>query len=146
DMSETNNLAYFDNIIFLDKPLRKGLVDELKVKKSVKVFFVDEKSLSENNALRLALPALTYAQIGQIFVATKEIVTISNLLPMAKLFNNVVKKTKLNLNYSQFLSAFYIFVDLGIVINGKDGIIFTGKQNKIENSSLYKLLTGENNG
>ncbi|MEG2413096.1 MAG: single-stranded-DNA-specific exonuclease RecJ [Clostridia bacterium] len=156
DMSETNNLAYFDNIIFLDKPLRKGLVDELKVKKSVKVFFVDEKSSNESlnqnasdccdNALQLALPALTYAQIGQIFVATKEIVTISNLLPMSKIFNNVVKKTKLNLNYSQFLSAFYIFVDLGIVINGKDGIIFTGKQNKIENSSLYKLLTGENNG
>lgn len=130
-----DDLSNFSSIVFLDKPICLGFVDELNLYKNCKVFYLDN-ALALQNCKNYLVP---YAQLGEIFVKIKSFLSQRAYQNAYLLFLDLSKQY--DIDYNRYIVALNIFVELKIFV-WKDGVLYFDATvvNKISNSKLYNCL------
>ena len=129
------DLTRYKNVVFLDRPISLGYIDELKLDKDCEVFYVEN-----GNGLKLLRKyMLQYDMLGKVYL---EISKILQNAPNTSVYNIYVDIEKLlNVNYNSFVVAICIFMDLGLFEkDGKFLRIQKNVKNPITNSRLYKYI------
>lgn len=138
DMNKEENICFYDRVIFLDKPMRAGLTDELKLKRDCNVYeHIDSmRGLSANLAiLKDNFP--TIARMREIFasvasaIKSKEYYSFSELYPCLK-----------GIGIIEFYLAMYVFYELKILVlsGGRLGIN-SGIKTSLDKSKIYRRLS-----
>jgi len=135
DIALREDLTKYKNVIFLDKPISLGYIDEMKLNKDCNVFYVE----NSNGKELLKSYVLPYEKLGKIYIEIAKILQNKANTSIYDIFVDVEKT--LNVNYNSFIVAICIFMDLGIFAKeGKFLKINKNVKNPINNSHLYKFI------
>lgn len=135
---EKEDLSNYKNLVFLDRPLSLGYIDNLLLNKDCNVYYVDNlKAVKE-----LKKDLLEYSKLGNVYMKICESIRKFSNFDIYSLFLDIEKTT--NVNYNNFVLALHIFIDLGLIkeVDNKFTIV-KGVKNPINNSKLYNLVLNE---
>ena len=130
------DLAGFKSVVFLDKPLLLGGIDNLILNKNCKVY------VCGGYPAGLVVP--TYEELGEAYKALRNSLRIKQGASEAALFNAAGKA----LGWEKFLACLFTFMDLGIIIYKEGGVFLpeTVQKRELSSSKLYKRLKEEYDG
>lgn len=136
--SAKQDFSYYRKIVFIDKPFDLGFIDNLDLYIDAKVYY-----LEDSNKVLSTSDIPSYAELGKIFVSIKSIIN-QNFTTFRSIYNEI--KENIDISYEKFCICLCTFIDLGIIIytDGHKLALDTGVRNKLENSILYKRITGAN--
>lgn len=133
--SGKENFAFFKKIVFLDKPLNLGFVDELVLSPRASVYYIDNRVILEK--CKKYLPS--YENLGKVFVALRELLQKKLFKSAYMLFWDLSKTYEIE--YNSFVIALNIFVELKIFVWQADGLFYDKSVvSKISTSKLYNCL------
>ncbi|MCR4874834.1 MAG: single-stranded-DNA-specific exonuclease RecJ [Clostridia bacterium] len=135
DIGINEDLTKYKNVVFLDRPISLGYIDELKLDKDCNVFYVEN-----GNGLKvLRSYMLQYDMLGKVYLEVSKILQNAPNTSIYSIYVDIEKM--LNLNYNSFIVAICIFMDLGIITKeGKTLKIQKNVKNPINNSRIYKFI------
>ena len=145
DIDISQNLAYYDNIVFLDAPIKLGIIDYYKLNKNAKIYIVKDSICSDYIDL-VKENFLDLSNMREYFVKVKEIIKNHCSLSNLKELFDQYKKANDN-NVIKFYLAMFVFFELKI-FRVKGCVIIYDKTIKtsLENSMIYTNIREVVNG
>lgn len=129
------DLRYFDQVVLAEKPLRNCLPEGVLLRADVRAQCVGNCDLH----LLLRPFVLDHANMGKIYLQLRDSLKHSAVTSVEELYRRIASASGWNVN--SFWIAFYVFVELGIVIYRNNAIMIQeGIKTKLEDSTLYCML------
>jgi single-stranded-DNA-specific exonuclease len=137
NLDKSESLDKYKNVVFLDRPISLGYIDELKLNKDCVVYYVENNEPMKNLKNYLS----SYEELGLMFKEIDKLTKFNSYMDIWSLYMDIEKS--LNVNYNNLVVAMHIFADLGILIQDA-GVYKIDKKvkNPISNSKLYKKIIG----
>ena len=130
------DLARYKHVVFAEKPLLEGSIDNLKLNKNCRVY------VAGSYPRGLSVPL--YEELAEAYKAVRAALRTKPGANEAALYNAAGK----SLGWEKFLSCLFTFVDLGIIIYKEGGFELpeTVQKRELSESKLYKRLKEEYDG
>ena len=126
-------LAYYKNLVLLDKPLDSGIFIKT-LSKNCNLYQLDNDKIL--GKVKEYLP--TYQRLGEIFIAIKKLLAEKDVYGVAELYSALGKY--INAEYNEVVTSAVILAELGILnMSGKFFIDNTVKR-KLAESKLYSKI------
>lgn len=140
DIDMSQNLEYYKDIIFLDKPARRGMVDYLRLNKNCRVMLYKGADMGYNKNVGIVKAHfMELDQMRGIFIRIKEILSNHQIERLGELYDIFASEAAVSDMNVEFYLAIYVFFELLIlkVVNGKITVDNSVKTS-LDNSMIYK--------
>lgn len=136
DINIKQNLQYFDKIIFLDAPIKLGLIDYMLLKMNAQIYVLDGEK--ESTVANVGNKFPSYDEMRNIYKEIKSIIEQGKYKNINELHNAYAVSGKANI--IKFYIAFYVFFELKIIKLSGKFFIDTTIKTSLENSEIYTKI------
>lgn len=136
DINMKQKLNYYDKIVFLDEPIKLGVIDFLLLKMNAKVYMM--KGGKDRSIANVGNKFPSYEEMRDIYKDLKRIIEQGNYRNITEVHNAYALKG--NIDTIKFYIAFYVFFELKIIKLSDKLYIDKTVKTSLENSEIYTKI------
>lgn len=138
DINANENLLFYDNVIFMDKPFNDGLADELRLNRDCKVFIAENADLGFNEAVEMIQStAPDIDKMREIYTKINAEIKTKDYSSLTELYDALSDK----FNAIEYYAAVYTFYELKLIIFSNGALrINNGLRVQLDKSVYYSRL------